>query len=464
MNKNWSILLGWLAILTGFTASGPCARAEDALHWRADGEVLDANLNRAPLVGTLEWLATETGWHIYLEPESSRTITTKFTGLSRGEAVRVLIGDLNYAFVPQVNGPTKLFIFRTSLDAATLEVQRKPKPAVPTLKRVPNQLVVTLKPGVKIEDIARKMGAKVKARIGDLNAYLLEFDSNEAVEAARKELATDEDVTSVDYNYYVDRPVDPRPVTGNAPPPVRLSLNPRSADGRVIIGLIDTGLQSLSPELQKFLLAQISVAGSANPSDLPTHGTSMAETILRALQAATGGSTSVQILPVDVYGPNASTTTFDVANGIIRAVNGGATLINLSLGSESESTFLHSVITEVTGQQVAVFGAAGNQPVTTPFYPAAYPEVIAVTASGGQGQVANYANHGSFVDMMAPGSSVVYYNNQPWLVTGTSAASAYAAGLAAGIADARSLSAVDAANTVITSLPFPNPATSGTPR
>jgi len=231
-----------------------------------------------------------------------------------------------------------------------------------------------------------------------------------------------------------------------------------------VVGLIDTSLQALSPDLQKFVLDQVSVAGQANPSSDPTHGTSMAETILRALQMASGGNTSVQILPVDVYGPNATATTFDVANGIIRAVNGGATIINLSLGSDTGSTFLHSVITDVSGRQIPIFGAAGNTPVTTPFYPAAYPEVIAVTASSsvvpvtGQSRLANYANRGSFVDMIAPGTSIVSYNGQTWLVSGTSAASAYAAGMAAGFADSRSISASSAANSVRTMLPFKSPA------
>ena len=431
----------------------------DTLRWHADKEELDVDLKNAPLIPTLEDLAHKTGWHIYLEPTPGKTFTTNFSGKPRGQAMRILIGDLNYAFVPGQNGSTKLFIFQTSRDAATYEIKGEPEVAakIPAVGKVPNQLIVKLKPGAKIEDLAKKLGAKVKARIGDLNAYLLEFDNPDAVEAARTELAANEDVDSTDYNYYVDAPPSPQKLDQAPVGPPKLALNPPPMDGRTIVGLIDTSLQSLSPDLQKFLLQQISVAGTATASGEPTHGTSMAETILRALQTATGGNTSVQILPVDVYGPNATTTTFDVANGIVRAVNGGATIINLSLGSDSGSTFLHSVITDVTGKQIPIFGAAGNTPVTTPFYPAAYPEVIAVTASSGAGQLAGYANHGSFVDMIAPGNSVVYLNGQAWLVTGTSAASAYAAGLAAGIADARNTSSLNAANTVRTSLPFKNP-------
>lgn len=448
-----SLLAIWL------TAAG--ATAADSLRWHAEKGELDADLNNAPLIPTLEDLAHKTGWHIYLEPTPGKTFTTKFTGKPRGQAMHILIGDMNYAFVPEQNGPTKLFIFQTSRDAATYEIKAPETTTnAPVVGKVPNQLIVKLKPGAKIEDIARKLGAKVKGRIGDLNAYLLEFDNPEAVESARTELASNEDVESTDYNYYVDAPPSPQKLDKAPFGPPKLALNPPPLDGRTVVGLIDTSLQSLSPDLQKFLLQQISVAGEANPSSGPTHGTSMVETLLRALQIATGGNTSVQILPVDVYGPNATTTTFDVANGIVRAVNGGATIINLSLGSDTGSTFLHSVITDVTGRQIVVFGAAGNTPVTTPFYPAAYSEVIAVTASpsllplSGPPKLASYANHGSFVDVIAPGNSIVHYNGQSWLISGTSAASAYAAGMAAGLADSRNISALNAANSIRSSMPF----------
>jgi hypothetical protein len=111
----------------------------------------------------------------------------------------------------------------------------------------------------------------------------------------------------------------------------------------------------------------------------------------------------------------------------------GANLINLSLGGTGDSTVLHTVIQNSAKQGVVFFGAAGNQPVTTPEYPAAYPEVQAVTAGSGQ-QVADYANRGSFVDLMLPGTSVVPYDGQSWAVTGTSTATAFASGIAAGLA------------------------------
>jgi hypothetical protein len=56
---------------------------------------------------------------------------------------------------------------------------------------------------------------------------------------------------------------------------------------------------------------------------------------------------------------------------------------------------------------------------------------MAVTAID-QGQLASYANRGSFISLGAPGTSVVYYQNQPWYVQGTSASAAFISGIAGG--------------------------------
>ena len=68
-------------------------------------------------------------------------------------------------------------------------------------------------------------------------------------------------------------------------------------------------------------------------------------------------------------------------------------------------------------------------------FAARYPEVNAVTAID-NGQLASYANRGSFVTLGAPGTSVVSYDNQTWSVAGTSASAAYTSGIAAAYLEA----------------------------
>lgn len=452
--------VGWrvcaeLGILAVFLVSSLAqVRAADTLLWNTNTSRVTANIKQVDLNTVLRQIANRTGWNVFVEPGIQHTISARFRSLPPGEALPLLLGKLNFALVPGTNsGSSRLMVFQTASANATQVV-----PGTPTslgagggTNVIPNQLLVRLKPGANIAELAKKVGAKVTGKINGQDAYRLEFKDEEAAESARQELSASEDVLGVDNNYTIDRPPSPASLdAGGLPRPPQLQLKPPPDDGRLIIGLIDTAVQPLGNDLDKFLLKQISVAGDASlaPGE-PSHGTSMAETMLRSLEAITKGSTSVQILPVDVYGANSGTTTFDVAAGIVQAVNNGAKVINLSLGSDSTSPFLHDIVKEVSQKNIAIFAAAGNEPVTTPFYPAAYPEVTAVTAVD-KGQIAPYANRGSFVSLGAPGTSVIYFNNQPYYVTGTSASAAFTSGIAAGYMDATK-SGVDKMRTFLTS-------------
>jgi hypothetical protein len=93
---------------------------------------------------------------------------------------------------------------------------------------------------------------------------------------------------------------------------------------------------------------------------------------------------------------------------------------------------LDSVIQQALASGVVIFAAAGNTPVNTPTYPAAIPGVNDVTALSQPGQFASYANFSPQVDLALPGASVVYIGSQAFIVQGTSPATAYATGIAAG--------------------------------
>jgi subtilisin family serine protease len=93
---------------------------------------------------------------------------------------------------------------------------------------------------------------------------------------------------------------------------------------------------------------------------------------------------------------------------------------------------LEQTIQSLRNQGVLIVAAAGNDPTATRVYPAAYPDVLAVTAADRQGKIAPYATRGDFVDLLAPGSSLVQLHQQSYLVTGTSPAAAHVSGTAAG--------------------------------
>ena len=101
--------------------------------------------------------------------------------------------------------------------------------------------------------------------------------------------------------------------------------------------------------------------------------------------------------------------------------------------------------------------ASGNTPGTALTYPASYPGVLAVTASDPNGQLASYADDGSFVRAMEPGTSIVYLNGQAWQVEGTSTATAFATAAIAQIVNQQHVTVSQAVTQFIQSHPPPKP-------
>lgn len=410
------------------------ASAADTLQWDVARDRVDATVETWTVPQLLQRVATATGWEIYLDPEITNRIPTRFSAKEPGEALRRLLGNYSYALVPETNAHAKFFVFRSSREQATRAIQPLAAASRSSTNRIGNELVVTLKPGEKIEDLAKKLGAKIVSRSDAQNTYRLRFDDDKSADTARTALQNDSAVDGVDSNYYVARPETAQALGTPGGP---LALSPRaSPDGKyTVVGLIDSSVQPKEGNFADFLLPGTGDTASGN--DL-THGTSMAETILRALAANSDDkSTTVRLLPVNVFTEGGEqTTTYDIAVGIYKAVNGGAMIVNLSLGGDGDSAFLRNTIVSAHDQGVVFLAAAGNTPTTAPTYPAAYSEVIAVTASDRSGNLASYANRGSFVDGIAPGGNIVTFKGQQYYVVGTSTSTAFASGMAAAIAEA----------------------------
>jgi serine protease len=80
-----------------------------------------------------------------------------------------------------------------------------------------------------------------------------------------------------------------------------------------------------------------------------------------------------------------------------------ADVINLSLGGPSSNITLQNAINAAAGAGVTVFAAAGNANTSAPFYPAAYTNVISVSAIDINSAKAPYSNFNASVDLCAPG-------------------------------------------------------------
>lgn len=95
---------------------------------------------------------------------------------------------------------------------------------------------------------------------------------------------------------------------------------------------------------------------------------------------------------------------------------------------------IEQAIAAMRKKGVVFVAAAGNLgPMAEPAYPAAYPNVIAVTAVNSSGQGYRHANRGDYVDVAAPGVDVftALPNAQQGYRTGTSFAVPFVTAIAA---------------------------------
>ena len=435
------------------------AVAADSLDWRAKQNQVDADIQSWDLTTLLKKIARQTGWKVYVERGADTTVSVKFKNLPEDEALRRLLGKLNYS-KDQTNGVSRLLIFRTVAKAATQIVAAEKKDY-----RIANEDLVKLKRGAtnSIDELAKKLGAKVIGRNDSIGLYRLQFDDAASAAAGLQALAADPSVAAADGNYIVDRPapVQTTQVPNSAGPSFDLNAQP-VANG-LIVGLVDTSIDVPS-QFKPYMLTPINETGDQEaPGSAPTHATSMLETAVDSM-----GQYPSMIQPVDVYGSGESTTTFNVIPGIVDAIQAGATVINLSLGGTGDSAMLGEVIAEGQQKGIVFVAAAGNVPGEGDVYPASYPGVISVTAStqtvngpittiaASSEQLASYANDPPGTQIIAPGSSVVLsINGQEWMVEGTSPATASTSGTIAELVNQDHISLSQAVQIVTKVAPAP---------
>jgi hypothetical protein len=429
-------LIALLLACLPVTSFGAPAVESNVLDWQKEGVSVSAS--QWPVKKLLARLSAATGWKIFFDPSINELVTVRFSRVSPGEALRLLLGTASYALVPQPKGGFKLYVYRTRMDDATSLVNpesERPK------NRIANELILTLAPGseVDVAQLASELGGKIVAQSDELNAYRLQFPDAETAQTAREKLAARQGFDTQD-NYSFDRPTAPGASSGSLASMFPLDATPVARGQEVKVALVDTPVQPLEGKMKDFLLPSVHVAGTPTslPTD-PTHGTSMAETLLNSMIFTKGATTdasklgAVRLLPIDIYGNESVTTTFEVAQGLYQAIQSGAQVINLSLGGTGESPMVDYLLDIAKKKEILVFASAGNSPTTDLTWPAANPNTIAVTAADFRGNIAPYANRGDFVDVKAPGTSRIVFNGQTYISTGTSTATAFVSGQAVGL-------------------------------
>ena len=98
-----------------------------------------------------------------------------------------------------------------------------------------------------------------------------------------------------------------------------------------------------------------------------------------------------------------------IARGLIYALHEKADVINISLSwpKETSTELIEQVIQKAIERGVLIVASAGNDSSEEMLYPCAYPGVICVGAHGPDGALTHFTNHGSHVDIAAPGLNIL---------------------------------------------------------
>jgi serine protease len=219
----------------------------------------------------------------------------------------------------------------------------------------------------------------------------------------------------------------------------------------VKVAVVDTGVDYHIDDLEfaNFDLANAwdYVDDDPDPHDENDHGTHITGTIAQStnnIRARVGIAFNTTILPIRVLDENAVGSSDDISAGIYRAVDAGADIINLSLGSQSPLG-LYDACEYAKQQGVLVVAAAGNSypDYRRPAYPARYDNTLVVGAIQ-EDLTSYYPSQFAWDDngpgLVAPGRYIAQQVDDPHdpyaraivsSKSGTSMAAAFVSGVAA---------------------------------
>lgn len=153
------------------------------------------------------------------------------------------------------------------------------------------------------------------------------------------------------------------------------------------------------------------------PKDLSTtdgdrsehHGTHVAGIAGAATDNGTGvaGISDCSLLAVKGLDDDNRGWYTDWADGMQWAADQGAEVINMSLGGTTKSQVLKDGVSYASNNGALLVAAAMNQSTNSKYYPAGYPEVMAISALDSNGNLASYSNYGDHIDLAAPGTGVL---------------------------------------------------------
>jgi subtilisin family serine protease len=212
--------------------------------------------------------------------------------------------------------------------------------------------------------------------------------------------------------------------------------NTTTGSNNTLVCVIDTGIDYNHPDLAaNYALGGYDwVNNDSNPMDDHGHGTHCAGIIGAVINNNIGiaGIAQVRIMAEKALDASGGGYEDDLANAIIDATNKGAKILSMSWGG-GPSNLIHDALKYAYAHGVLLVAAAGNSGSSAKHYPAAYDEVIAVTATDSTDTPAYFTTYGDWVELAAPGVDIwsTVWDDSYRYMSGTSMACPHVSGTAA---------------------------------
>src|SRR5580704_12156658 len=331
------------------------------------------------------------------------------------------------------------------------QVVRRSGTGIPPLNEqryVPNEVVVELAAAVtnqQTDALARRHRLtrlqSTAFQLGGTTLVRWRITDRRSVPAVVRDLETDATVLSAQPNYlFALQDQTAIPAAPSEGDPAQYILDkmhlPQAhelAKGRVLVAVIDSGVDIKHPDLAGDIAGTFDALGTGLKPH--AHGTAIAGAIA-AHGRLMGAAPAAQILAVRAFSGTDGAddgTTFAIMSGLSWAVSHGARVVNMSFAGPQDPGIARS-LAAAHDKGVILVAAAGNKGAKSPpLYPAADPNVIAVTATDAGDNLPAFANRGRYVAVAAPGVDLMLLapNGSLQFSSGTSFSAAYVTGTAA---------------------------------
>ena len=203
--------------------------------------------------------------------------------------------------------------------------------------------------------------------------------------------------------------------------------------GSAKIAVLDTGVDSSTPDLAGRLVAGFSaIEGESPTADVNGHGTRLASIAAALTDNGVGiagvAYDGVSIQPVKVLDGSGLGQDSNIIEGVVWAADHGADVILMAFSNPGFSPDLQDAIDYAWSKGAVIVASTGNDGSSTPNYPAGDARVVGVSATDENDALWSGSNFGTHTFIAAPGVGIASADGS---VTGTSASAAIVAGAAA---------------------------------